>query len=146
MTPFNTRILHTGHLPGAFQGPPSIGLSTPFPADESGNAFIPMPPGLVIAELIALRDELLIETNRYAQQPGAKQFYLDRRNDCLRRLSECIDSLQCTHYPDLWASCDAGVQAVRNRDPSIDSVLIRVDWASNPSSTAFIHRDLSYHS
>ena len=91
-----------------------------------------------------MRDEILGETRQYAGRDGAMQSYLDRRNEQLRRLSDGIDSLLRICYPDLWADLDAELQDMGSIDPSIDSVIIRLDWCPNPSRTASTHRDLSY--
>lgn len=95
-----------------------------------------MPISWVVPQLIDLRDELTEETQRYAQRENPNQPYLDRRNRQISRLWENTEALQRINEWDLWARCEGNLQALRDQDTSINSVLIELTWGPNPSRQA----------
>lgn len=103
-----------------------------------------MSPALALTELVAIREELHQETQRYAQRDGVRQAYLDRRNDLLGRLWEAVESFQSVHYLSVWSAVEDRMNSLWAIDSSLDSVTIYIDFKPNPCHTMHIPVDLSY--
>jgi hypothetical protein len=91
--------------------------------------YLPAPAGLDLLEEVIL--ELRTDLQRYADKDNAQQWVLDKGNERILKLTQCLNALLPLRRPDTWQEIEQTISQLEARDNQLSGVTIRLQTRLN---------------